>query len=129
MKKIWFYLCITQAIIIVIILFSFLWSLYTPIHVNKTNIEEYVLQFNENNNYLPTNGYIPDAKTAQIIGVKIINKLTNHTEFSFGSVNVEYDETNRLWKVQKTYLFGTPGAFVVFERDTGKIIKALLIKR
>lgn len=125
-KKFWFYLCIIQAIILASMIAVFLWSSFSPVHYEKTNLQE-LLEELEGQNYLPETGYIPDAKTAKIVGACIIDNLTEHSRFRISSVTVEYDEENRLWLVSKGYLF-SHGGFVVIEQDSGKIVKALLMK-
>jgi hypothetical protein len=124
-NKIWFYLFIIQTIILFGVIFVAIWSsLYVP-KVRKTDLVEYLDQFTEDNNFIPDAGYIPDARTAKIVGSQIIDKMANHRWF--GSVTIEYDEVNRLWKVEKGY-FIFQGGFVIIEQDTGKVIKALKSK-
>ena len=93
--------------------------------VTQTDLKAYAAQFHPENNYLPAAGYIPDAKTAQRIGSCMIDAMTgNHL---FGSVDIAYDAENRLWKVNKAYLFHR-GGFIIIEQDTGRVVKALLNK-
>lgn len=124
-KKIWFYLFIIQAIIIVGLI---LLTICPSIVISKpknVDLKEYLDSFSEGNNYLPDAGYIPDAETAKIVGGAVLDELTGNC--FFGITAVEYDEENRLWLVNKGYLF-SPGGFVVIEQDSGKIVKALLNK-
>ena len=124
-RKVWFYICIFQSVVLIGVLIVCLWSPFAVPKVRKTDLKEFLNQFSENNNYLSDEGYIPDAKTAKIVGSRIVDNLTGHSWF--GGVNIEYDQKNRLWKVNKGYLFSN-GGFVVIEQDSGKIIKALLSK-
>ena len=123
-RKIWFYLCIIQSVILVCILGIFLWcSLSTP-NVQKANLKEYLVK-HSNWNYLPDAGYIPDAKTAKIIGSQILDNLNGNSGYIFSRVSIEYDEENRLWLVSKGYsLFR--GGEIVLEQDSGKVIKAFI---
>ena len=123
--KVLFYLCIIQSIIIIVLVLTIVPQKFTVTNTEVLNLREYVDSFDVDNNYLPDVGYIPDAETANAIGSAIIDKLTGHS--LLGVSTVIYDEENRLWMVERGYLF-SPGAFVVIEQDTGRIIKALLNK-
>lgn len=124
-KKIWFYICIFQTVIIVIgTLAIFLPSFTTP-KAEEVDVVEFLDSYTEGNNFVPEQGYIPDSQTAKIVGSKIIDELTG--ESWFGNTIVEYDSANRLWLIHRTYLLNR-GGFVVIEQDTGRVIKALLYK-
>ena len=123
--RVCFFLCIIQLIIIVVLVLTIM---PRKIIVNSTegiDLQEYVDSFPVDNNCIPDVGYIPDVKTADAVGSAIIDKLTGCS--FFGGTTVTYDEKNRLWMVERGYLF-SPGAFVIIEQDTGRIIKALLYK-
>lgn len=93
--------------------------------VTQTDLKAYAAQFHPENNYLPAAGYIPDAKTAQRIGSCMIDAMTgNHL---FGRVDIAYDAENRLWKINKVYMFHS-GGFIIIKQDTGRVVKALLNK-
>jgi len=122
-KKVWFYLCIIQAIILAGVITISLWPTSAP-KFEKANLEEYLVK-HSNRNYLPDAGYIPDAKTAKIIGSQILDNLNGNSGYIFSGVYIEYDEENRLWLVSKGYsLFR--GGEIVLEQDSGKVIKAFL---
>lgn len=123
--KVLFYLCIIQSIIIIVLVLTIVPQKFTVTNTEVLNLREYVDSFDVDNNCLPDVGYIPDAETADAIGSAIIDKLTGN--FLLGVSTVTYDEENRLWMVERGYLF-SQGAFVVIEQDTGRIIKALLYK-
>lgn len=115
---------VLSALIILAILF-FLHKSHFFVVGKEANLQSY-LEMPLENNYLPNEGYIPDVKTAAKIGSAIIDELCEEDGMlGLGFVDVEYDENNRLWKVNKTYLFHR-GAFVIIEQDTGEIVKALL---
>jgi len=124
-KKIWFYLCITEAALIfaaaVYILPEFL-----PVKAEEADLSDFLPQFAESNNYVPDAGYIPDAKTAKTVGACIIDNLAGKK--GLGSYRVKYDGKNRLWYVSKGYFFFSPGGVVVIEQDTGRVIEAWLEK-
>ena len=124
-NKICFFLCIVQAIVIIGLVIMIIPEKFIYNDKEEVDLKAYVESFPEDNNYLPDVGYIPDAETANAIGSAIIDKLTGHS--LLGVSTVIYDEENRLWMVERGYLF-SPGAFVVIEQDTGRIIKALLNK-
>ena len=50
----------------------------------ERNLRVYIDQFAEENNCFSDNGYIPEAKTAKIIGSQLIDKMTgdNRSEIS-----------------------------------------------
>jgi len=97
-RKIWFYLCIIQAIVILL----YLWSSLAPVQVKKVNLQN-SLEQKEKYGYFPETGYIPDAKTAKIVGSRIIDNLSGYSKFHISGVDIEYDEEKRLWKVIKGY--------------------------
>lgn len=129
-RKIWFYLFIIQAIILVLIT-VFLIHPFAQSTVKQVDLSEFLNEY-ENINYLPQAGYIPDAKTAQIIGSAIIDKMTGNSPIRPSGVSVEYDQENRLWAITKGYYYGLfafgAGGVVVIEQDSGKIIEAYLTK-
>lgn len=93
----------------------------------EANLQSY-LEMPAENNYLPDEGHIPNAKTAAKIGSAIIDQMCQDDGvLGLGFVDVEYDKSNRLWKVNKGYMFHQ-GGFVIIEQDTGKIVKALFNK-
>ena len=125
MKKIWFYLCVIQTVIIVGgLLFMILFSKGVP-KVEKEDLVAYLSEFSEENNYIPRYGYISDAKTAKRVGSAILDELSGNNFIGF--ISIVYDEKNHLWMVKKNYLFGDD-CFVVIEQDSGKIIKVLFTK-
>lgn len=124
-RKCWFYLCIIQTVLLLGAVCLAIWPSLTAEKLQKTDLTEYVVQFSEENNYLPDAGYIPDTETAKAVGSVVIDKLTGNS--LFGTITVKYDEDNRLWKISKSYLF-RQGGFVIIEQDSGKIVKALLTK-
>ena len=124
-KKIWFYLCIVQAVIIVAGLILTVAPPKYTVDTEDVDLRAYVDSFHADNNCLPDVGYIPDAETASVVGSVIIDKITGRSRF--GATTVTYDEENRLWMVERGYLFA-PGGFVVIEQDTGRVIKMLLEK-
>ena len=124
-SKWWFYICIVQAIVMIGAT-VFIAMSAAPVKPENADLKEYVSQFSEENNYLPEKGYISDAETAVRVGGAIIDNMCEK-DGSFGSVSLYYDRENRLWMVDKGYLFH-PGGFVVIEQDSGKVVKALLSK-
>lgn len=125
-SKVWFYLCIFQAIIMGLV-FTMLLPSFTNKDLQQVDLVEYLSQFDEKNNYLPDTGYIPDAKTAVAVGSAILDELVGNGYSPINSTAIEYDEQNRLWLIKKSY-FPHHGGFVIVEQDSGKIVKALLTK-
>lgn len=107
-KGIWFSLCIVQAVEILIGLCAMGWSCWAEPEVREADLVEFLGQISEENNYLPDTGYIPDAKTAKAVCEPMIDEMTGNK--SLGGVTIEYDEENRLWLVEKGYLFGHGGS-------------------
>lgn len=124
-KKIWFWLCMIQAVIILVGGCALLFTTPSVTYEGEMDIRSYVDDFAEDNNYYPELGYIPDAKTAATVGEAVIDQLTG--KHLFGAVTVSYDPEARLWLVHKGY-FPHAGGFVIIEQDSGRIIKALLCK-
>ena len=122
MKKIWFYLSMIQSAVLLVIVVALCLSSIQPT-VENADLVEYSEE--EENNWVPDQGYIPDAQTALEVGSAVIDSMTGY--HFFGASDVTYDAEHRLWRVRRGYLF-RQGAFVVIEQDTGKIIKALLYK-
>ena len=124
-RKMILYICIIQTIIIIsgILLVSL--SKFPSEKYELVDANEFLGSYSEENNFIPDEGYIPDARTAKVVGGQIIDGLTGKK--FWGATTVEYDAENRLWIIYKNY-FPSGGAFVVIEQDTGKIIKALLNK-
>ena len=124
-KKIWFWLCMIEAAVILVGGCAVLFSTPYVSYEGESDIRSYVDDFAEDNNYYPELGYIPDAKTAATVCGAVIDQLTR--KHLFGAVTVSYDPEARLWLVHKGY-FPHAGGFVVIEQDSGRIIKALLCK-
>ena len=124
-KKLWFWLCLIEAVVILAGGCAVLFTTPYVTYEGEMDVAAYVSEFAEDNNYAPEVGYIPDYETAAEIGGAIIDELTGYR--LFGAVSVSYDAENRLWLVRKNY-FPWGGGFVVIEQDTGRVIKALLHK-
>ncbi len=99
---------------------------YVFVKPKDSDLQSY-LELNPENNYYYDSECIPNAKTAAKIGGVIIDNMCNKGAFSIGFITVEYDAANRLWRVNKGYLF-SQGGFVVIKQDTGEIVRALLNK-
>ena len=126
-KRIWFYLCIAQSIVILGVVFMMILPSLVGKEVQQLDLVEYLGQFDEGNNYLPEVGYIPDAKTAQVVGSAIIDKMIGSGYTLISTITVKYDNENRLWLIEKGY-FPHHGGFVIIKQDSGEIVKALLTK-
>ena len=124
-KKLWFWLCLIEAAVILVGGCAVLFSTPFVSYEGEMDIRSYVDDFAEDNNFAPEVGYIPDAKTAATVGGAVIDQLTG--KHLFGAVTVSYDPEARLWLVHKGY-FPHAGGFVIIEQDSGRIIKALLCK-
>ena len=124
-KKIWFWLCIAEAVIILVGGCALLFATPSVTYEGESDLQAYTDDLIEENNNYPELGYIPDAKTAATVGGAVIDQLTGKQ--LFGAVTVSYDPDVRLWLVTKNY-FPHAGGYVVIEQDSGKIIQALLHK-
>lgn len=124
-KKIWFWLCIAEAVIILSGGCVLLFATPSVTYEGETDLQTYLDDLTEDNDNYPEVGYIPDAKTAAAVGGAVIDQLTG--KHLFGAVTVSYDPEARLWLVHKGY-FPHAGGFVIIEQDSGRIIKALLCK-
>jgi len=118
-------ICIIETVILLVLIISSIFQSFLVSNPESADLKEFISTFTEENNYFPEVGYIPDASTAKAIGSRIIDNLAQHK--GFGITTVTYDQENRLWLVDKGYLFSR-GGFVIIEQDSGKVIKALLSK-
>lgn len=124
-KKIWFWLCMVEAAIILVGGCALLFATPSVTYGGEMDIQAYLEDIPEGNNNYPEVGYIPDAKTAAAVGSAVIDQLTGKN--LFGAVTVSYDPDARLWLVHKGY-FPHAGGYVVIEQDSGRIVTALLCK-
>ena len=124
-KKCWFYICIAQAVVIVSLVLWCAWSAISIPEVKIDNLNEFMSQYNDNANCFIEAGYIPDGKTAKIVGSAILDKISTKTLFS--SDLLFYDAENRLWRVERRYP-PSHGVCVIIEQDTGKVVRAIKTK-
>ncbi|MDR1821558.1 MAG: hypothetical protein LBQ91_03870 [Oscillospiraceae bacterium] len=124
-KKLWFYICMAQALLIILTVTIFLWKQIAPVKAKETDLQNYI-DLAEQYYYVPEKGYIPDAKTAAKIGESLIDSLSG--EHRAGKVTVEYDAENRVWHIRKVYwhnplvvVFGGAGG-TLLEQDSGRIL-------
>lgn len=125
-KRIWLYIAIVLLVMIVVAIAVMSNCSYLFIKPEEANLQQY-LELTPENNCYSSEGFIPDAQTAARVGSIIIDNMCNKSVFDVEFITVEYDGTNRLWKVNKSYLFSQSG-FVIIKQDTGEIIRALLNK-
>ncbi|MDR0812417.1 MAG: hypothetical protein LBO63_00210 [Oscillospiraceae bacterium] len=130
-KKLWFYVCIVQALFIILVVTIFLRGHFASPRVKETSLQNYI-DLAEQYDYIPEQGYIPDAKTARKIGVSLIDSMSGMRRI--GWVTVEYDAENRVWKIHKSYWIGLLGVGfggaggALLEQDTGDVIIVYLEK-
>jgi hypothetical protein len=131
-KKCWFYICIAQAVVIVSLVLWCTWSAITTPEVKTDDLKEFMSQYNDNADYYNDNpdylaeaGYIPDGKTAKIVGSAILDKISAKKPLS--SDLVFYDAENRLWGVERRYL-PSHGVRVIIEQDTSKVVRVIKTK-
>ncbi|MBR2353483.1 MAG: hypothetical protein IKA76_03155 [Clostridia bacterium] len=63
------------------------------------------------------------------VGSAIIDDMCGKGIFNLWSpITVSYDETNRLYRVQKGYSIFNQGGFVILNQDTGEVVRALRYK-
>ena len=131
-KKCWFYICIAQGVVIVSLVLWCTWSAITTPEVKTDDLKEFMSQYNDNADYYNDNpdylaeaGYIPDGKTAKIVGSAILDKISAKKPLS--SDLVFYDAENRLWGVERRY-FPSHGVCVIIEQDTSKVVRVIKTK-
>ena len=124
-RKLWFWLCIAEAVIILAGGCALLFATPSVTYEGETDLQAYLDDLTEDNYNYPEVGYIPDAKTAAAVGGAVIDQLTGR--HLFGAVTVSYDPEARLWLVHKGY-FPHAGGYAVIEQDSGRIVTALLCK-
>ena len=121
-KKFWFYMCIAQAVVIVGLVLWCVWPAITTPDVQTDDLKEFMNQYNDNANYSAEAGYIPDGKTAKIVGSAILDKISAKSLLS--SDLVFYDAENRLWRVERRYP-PSHGVCVIIEQDTCKVVRVI----
>ena len=121
-KKIWFYLC---CFLIAFIICNCVFSIYQKYKIPDIKFADSSQYKNPNpvtiDELRPENGFIPDAKTAEIIGEAIIDQYVGENNDLFSYVEVEYDFENRIWIILKSY-FPHHGAYLLLDQDTGAVI-------
>lgn len=127
-KNIWFYLFFVQLAV-----FSLIFIIAIAVFAYQKNaVPEYETvdaswYLEQNETYRPEDGYVPDAKTAEIIGSRIIDNITDNGDNFISGVTIKYDAENRIWVVYKGY-FMDNGGVVFIDQDTGEIIIATPLK-
>lgn len=124
-KKCWFYICIAQAVVIIGLVLHCAWPAITTQEVSTNDLIKLMSGWNDNANVLAEDGYIPDGKTAKIVGSAILDNLSLETLLSYDLLS--YDSENRLWRVERRY-FPSHGVCVIIEQDTGKVVRVIKTK-
>ena len=125
-KRMWICIVITILLTIVVAVTVISNCSYAFIKPKEADLQ-YYLDLAPENNYYSDKACISDAQTAARVGGAIVDNMCDKSIFNVGFISVEYDDANRLWKINKSYLF-SQGGFVVIEQDTGEIVRALLNK-
>lgn len=123
-KRKWIYLAIGIFVIVVATVIAVVSICsYSFVKAKEADLQSY-LEMPSENNYYAYEACIPDAQTAARIGSALIDNMCEKSAFDVGFVTVEYDAANRLWRVNKGYLF-SQGGFVILQQDTGEVVRAL----
>ena len=93
---------------------------YSITEIKEGSISEYTYMLD---NYIPENGYVPDAITA----VKIAQAIFKNLGKDGGEYIVEYDDIEQLWIVQNASIFRN-GGYVIIQKSDGKIVTTWLSK-
>lgn len=125
-KKIWFIISLALMAILVMLILLSLNHACVFVKAKEANLRS-ELELSEENNFYYKKECVADAATAARIGSAIIDDMCDKGALDIGFVTVEYDSSNRLWKVTKSYLFSR-GGYAVIDQDTGRIVRALLQK-
>ena len=135
-SKVWFGLFCFQLLLSIvcflIVSIAFIFS-QTPVEVKNTSLKAYENKWeNPEDEGYPEDGYIPDAETAKTIGEKILNKRLGVSDLEKAMIPNEaivyYDENNRLWMIETSYLLFHSGGKVVIDQDTGEVRYLILTK-
>ena len=135
-SKVWFWLFCFQLLLSSVcfltvgigVIFS-----QTPVEVKNTSLKAYENKWeNPEDAWYPEEGYIPDAATAKTIGEKILNNCLGVSDIEKAviphSTTVYYDEKNRLWMINTSYLLFYSSGNVVIDQDTGEVRYLILTK-
>lgn len=135
-SKVWFGLVCFQLLLSIvcflIVSIAFIFS-QTPVEVKNTSLKAYENKWeNPEDAWYPEEGYIPDAATAKMIGEKILNNCLGVSDIEKAVIPHEtivyYDEKNRLWMINTSYLLFYSSGKVVIDQDTGEVRYILLTK-
>ena len=128
-RKVWFYLFWTQLVLSLVVCAAYVCfdNFASEPAVKETDIGAYLAERKAYEDKYGEStfeqGYIPDARTAERIGGAIIDSMCKRGWCIGEGTEVEYDPVNRLWKVQKGYVFPRYyGGIVVLEQDTGEVL-------
>lgn len=124
-KRKWIILLIILPIFLIIM---FIFQNGSPGSIPVKNVDlSYVSDLHPENNYFYNKNCVIDSDIAAKIGSAVIDSVCKKSIFDIGSTSVEYDSTNGLWRVSRTYLFSS-GGYVIIQESNGAIIKMLLYK-
>ena len=110
--------CIIEGMLLIIFFGYFLLSALPPKTLSQWT-------YGEEPGFVPENGFVTDARTAEAIGSAVIDHVTGHTSLQKGEVF--FDHNHNLWIVCRSYWF-SPGAEAYIDPKTGRILKLLFYK-
>lgn len=128
-KKVWPILSLALAVILIAVIVWSLGSSFMFLKEKDADLQSELdhLEQCPENNFYHNQECVTDAVAAARIGSAIVDNMCGKSMLDIGFVTVEYDSSNRLWRVSKNYLFST-GGYTIIDQDTGEIVLALLYK-
>lgn len=119
-NKILLFICITEGVFLLYFFGYYLLSILPPKTLSgASNV------YAEEPGFMPENGFVTDAKTAEAIGRAVIDRVTGHTSVRKGEVY--FDREHNVWVVCRSYC-SSPGAEAYIDPQNGRIIKLLFFK-
>lgn len=119
-NKLLLFICITEGVFLLYFFGYFLLSILPP---RTSSGASYV--YAEEPGFIPEDGIVTDAKTAEAIGRAVIDHVTGRSSILKGEVY--FNREHNVWIVRRSYFFSN-GASVYIDPQTGKIIKMLYQK-
>ena len=117
-NKILLFSCIIEGVLLFFFFGYYLLSVIPPKTLSRGT-------YGEEPGFLPEEGVVTDARTAEAIGRAVIDHVTGHASILKGEVY--FDREHNVWIVSRSYGF-SPGAEAYIDPGNGRIMKIVLYK-
>ena len=117
-NKVLLFFCIIEGVLLLFFSVIYLFSIMPPKVLSHLN-------YGEEPGFIPEDGFVADARTAEAVGSAVIDHVTGHSSVQKGEVF--FDCEHNVWIVCRSYWF-SPGAEAYIDPKTGRILKLLFYK-